>query len=501
MLLKGRDFLESIIIHDLNFAYEGQPAIFEHCSLNLDDSWKLGLLGRNGRGKTTLMKILCQQLPYTGQVNSRLQFSYFPLAIDDDTAFAGDALLDAAPGQLEMWQIERELNLMKVDPAMLWQPYRTLSGGEQTKLQLATLFAQRGFFLLLDEPTNHLDQQGRQQIAKYIQQKQQGLIITSHDREFLDDVIDHTLVIERHQLVLAHGNYSSYHQQKQRRDREAQASNQHLKSEIKSLNRSRQQRLQWAQSAESEKKNNAHADKGFIGAKAAKMMKKTMVTSNRLAKAIDDRQGLLQEVETVDQLPLNLVESHHATLLELKQVSLTIAGQQLFDPVNIKVGLHDQVALTGPNGAGKSSLIKAIAGQFQGQVSGPINIAHGIKISYVHQQCTNRGSLSDFARKNELSYETLLTILRKLGMERRTFVVPIEHMSMGQQKKVELARSLATPAQLYIWDEPLNYLDTFNQDQLIQLIKEYRPPLLFTEHDQHFIQTVASQQINLFPRK
>ena len=74
-------------------------------------------------------------------------------------------------------------------------------------------------------------------------------------------------------------------------------------------------------------------------------------------------------------------------------------------------------------------------------------------------------------------------------------------MSMGQQKKVELARSLATPAQLYIWDEPLNYLDTFNQDQLIQLIKEYRPPLLFTEHDQHFIQKVASKQINLFPRK
>ena len=86
-------------------------------------------------------------------------------------------------------------------------------------------------------------------------------------------------------------------------------------------------------------------------------------------------------------------------------------------------------------------------------------------------------------------------------MERRTFVVPIEHMSMGQQKKVELARSLATPAQLYIWDEPLNYLDTFNQDQLIQLIKEYRPPLLFTEHDQHFIKKVASKQINLFPRK
>ena len=84
-------------------------------------------------------------------------------------------------------------------------------------------------------------------------------------------------------------------------------------------------------------------------------------------------------------------------------------------------------------------------------------------------------------------------------MDRATFTVPIEQMSMGQQKKVELARSLLTPAQLYIWDEPLNYLDTYNQQQLIQLVKDYRPPLLFVGHDQHFINAVASQQVPVTP--
>lgn len=119
-------------------------------------------------------------------------------------------LIAATPDSIERWQIECELNLMQVDPALLWQPYETLSGGEQTKLQLTAIFAQDGYFLLLDESTNHLDQEGRAQITTYLNHKQQGFIITSHDRNFLDKVIDHTLVIERHQLVLTHGNYSTY---------------------------------------------------------------------------------------------------------------------------------------------------------------------------------------------------------------------------------------------------------------------------------------------------
>lgn len=493
--------MNSITIQHLTFAYPGQQPLLQNCNLNFDDSWKLGLLGRNGRGKTTLLKILCDQLPATGQITSQLQFSYFPLTITDEKALAYESLLTAIDKRSELWQIERELNLMQVDPALLWQPYQTLSGGEQTKLQLAAIFAQDGYFLLLDEPTNHLDQDGRTQIANYLKQKQNGFIITSHDRNFLDKVVDHTLVIERSQLVLTHGNYSAYRNQKARRDREAESANQHLKAEINNLKHRRQQQLQWAQQAENEKKNNAHADKGFIGAKAAKMMKKTTSTSNRLANAIEDRQGLLKEVEKSEPLLLNLVDTHHSTLLRLKAVSLTIDREPLFQPISFTVDKHQQIALIGQNGAGKSSLLRAIQGRFTGEIQGSIEIVHEIKISYVRQQYNNTGSLAHFAKQNHLSYQTLLTILRKLGMERQTFNVPIEKMSMGQQKKVELARSLATPANLYIWDEPLNYLDTYNQDQLVQLIKAIRPPLLFTEHDQHFIQAVASQTIKLFPRK
>ncbi|MDN6221555.1 MAG: ATP-binding cassette domain-containing protein, partial [Lacticaseibacillus paracasei] len=123
-----------------------------------------------------------------------------------------------------------------------------------------------------------------------------------------------------------------------------------------------------------------------------------------------------------------------------------------------------------------------------------------VSLSLVRQQYTdNRSTLVDFAKQHQLSRETLLNNLRKLGMPRADFNTPIEHLSMGQQKKVELARSLATPGALYIWDEPLNYLDTYNQDQLVAAIKHYQPTMLFVEHDEHFIEQVATKIIRLQP--
>ena len=492
--------MQTITIRNLNFAYPGQPALFTDCNLDFNSNWRLGLVGRNGRGKTTLLQILQGRWDYRGRVTSKLNFAYFPLTIADPALLSGDALLTACPNPaLEQWQVERELGLMGVDPALLWQPYQTLSGGERTKVQLAALFAQDDSFFL-DEPTNHLDLPGRRQVAAYLARKQSGFIITSHDQDFLDQVIDHTLVIERHQLVLSQGNYSTYFHQKEQRDQHAQATNRQLRAEIKDLKATRQQRLQWAQRAEGEKKGNSHTDKGFIGAKAARMMKKTVSTANRLDQAITERQGLLENVEEVVPLTLNYQPAHQQTLLSLDQVSLALAGQQFFRPLTCTVHRQEQLALVGPNGVGKSSLIKAIAGRFMGELSGKISRPTGITVSYVRQDyATNTGSLRQFADRYSLPYDQFLSLLRKLGMDRATFTVPIEQMSMGQQKKVELARSLLTPAQLYVWDEPLNYLDTYNQQQLIQLVKEYRPPLLFVEHDQHFINAVASQQVPVTP--
>lgn len=486
--------MEPIIIKNLSFAYPGQAPLFDHCQLNLSSDWKLGLLGRNGRGKTTLLKLLQGQLAYQGSIQANLDFSYFPPSIDSSNDLAGNAISRLAP---EQWKVERELNLLHTNPAILWAPYETLSGGERTKLSLAALFAQDKKFILLDEPTNHLDQRGRKEVASYLQKKKQGFIVVSHDQRFLDQIIDHTLVIERQQLVLGQGNYAAYFHEKARRDQEASSNNQKLKSSIQQLQTARNQRQQWAQRAESEKKNNAHADKGFIGAKAAKMMKKSTTMEKRLDKAIRQKQGLLQNIEQIVPLSINYLPNHHPVLLALDKISLSFPGRTLIQGLSFQIRSHEQVLLCGDNGTGKTSLFKAITGHFNGQAQGTIQLAHNCRVSLVRQNYHYHGSLRNFAQQNRLEYDQFLNLLRKLGMERSSFSTPIEEMSMGQQKKVELARSLAEPASLYLWDEPLNYLDTYNQQQLIQLIKKFRPPMLIIEHDQHFISEVAGKVITI----
>ena len=138
-----------------------------------------------------------------------------------------------------------------------------------------------------------------------------------------------------------------------------------------------------------------------------------------------------------------------------------------------------------------------MSGNFGGKHSGFVQLPQGIKISIVRQIYDNRGYLKDFATEHQLDYELFLSNLRKLGMERKQFTQKIETMSQGQQKKVELARSLSQEAELYLWDEPLNYLDVFNHEQIIKLLETSHPTMLLVEHDQDFIERISNQIINL----
>ena len=205
--------MSKIEIKNLTFSYDNQRSLlFDRATLNIDTTWKLGLIGRNGRGKTTLLNILQKKLPFQGQVNHQQEFLYFPQTLKSKERLTYDVLNDVAV--FELWEIERELNLMETDSEILWRPFDTLSGGEKTKVLLALLFIDDQHFPLIDEPTNHLDVVGRKQVAAYLKKKNQGFIVISHDRGFIDEVVDHVLAIEKSQLELYQGNYSVYEEQK-----------------------------------------------------------------------------------------------------------------------------------------------------------------------------------------------------------------------------------------------------------------------------------------------
>lgn len=187
--------MSTITLEHLTFGFDGQDQLlFNDASFNLDTGWNLGLVGRNGRGKTTLLRLLQGQLPFTGHLTVPVPLHFFPQPIADETQLTLYAM--QAVSEAEQWQLERELNLLGVDPDVLWRPYETLSGGEQTKVRLALLFVDEAHFALIDEPTNHLDTAGREQVAAYLTQKR-GFIVVSYDRHFLDTVTDHTYLGDR----------------------------------------------------------------------------------------------------------------------------------------------------------------------------------------------------------------------------------------------------------------------------------------------------------------
>ena len=497
--------MSNIRIKNLSFGYEdSSDKIFDNLNLNLDSSWKLGLVGRNGRGKTTFLNLLRAKLSGTGKIETKLTFSYFPIEIDNPDNITLYELQEKA--NFEQWELERELNLMATDPELLWQPFNTLSGGEQTKVLLALSFVDQDNFPLIDEPTNHLDEASRKQIANYLKNHNKGYIVVSHDRDFLNRVADHILAIENGEIHLYQGNYASYEDTKNKRDEFSAAKNNKLKSEITSLNTSRQRVRGYSEKAESKKnakthKNEIHSnlDKGFLGHKAAKMMQKSKNLEQRMDKKIKAKQGLMTNIEDVPELNINFQENYHQTLLEIKDLHLSVDDKTLFSNLNLLVKNRGVIALEGKNGSGKSTLLKVIMNKStNASYTGKIQLTNGLKISYLPQDFTEyTGTLKEFSEIQKISYEELLNNLKKMGFPRSSFNTKIEEMSMGQQKRVAIAKSLVEEADLYLWDEPANYLDVFNQDQLIKLIKENQPAMILVEHDKYFIDQVASQQVHL----
>lgn len=498
--------MTNIKIEHLTFGYDQLGTLlFDDAQLNISADWKLGLVGRNGRGKTTLLNLLQEKLPYQGQITHQLEMNYFPKKINDPTQLTYYALSEEK--ELEIWKLERELTMMGCDLDILWRPFSTLSGGEQTKVLLALLFLDVQSFPLIDEPTNHLDIKGRQQVAEYLGKKRQGYILVSHDRTFLDQTIDHILAIEKSQLILYHGNFSIYEDQKAQRDAYEQAQNDKLKKEITRLQKTAKEKAEWSNSREKDKMNKPkgwidteyrRVSPGAIGADAARMMKRSKAIIQRVEGQIGEKEKLLKNIETVDALKMSYEPSYHRRILQVEDLSLSYSGKNLLNGKNFELLLNECIAITGRNGSGKTSLIQALLGEFKGEITGMIHRANGLKISRVRQNYeSNQGSLEDFAEKEGLDYSQFLNNLRKLGMERRVFANRIQDMSMGQRKKVELAKSLSQTANLYIWDEPLNYLDVFNQKQILELLRRVKPTLILIEHDEYFVQKVSNKIVCL----
>ena len=202
-----------ISVNNLTFGYEGSISnVFENVSFNIDTDWKLGLIGRNGKGKTTFLKLLLGKYEYKGTISKNIDFDYFPFEVKNKETMAINIVNEVAPN-VEDWEIIKELNLLNTDPEILYKNFNILSGGEQIKILLISLFLKENNFLLIDEPTNHLDVETKENLVEYLKKKK-SFILVSHDRTFLDKVVDHIISINNTNIDIQKGNFSSWQENK-----------------------------------------------------------------------------------------------------------------------------------------------------------------------------------------------------------------------------------------------------------------------------------------------
>lgn len=528
VILEGGFFMSQINVSNLTFCYEGAiENVFEKVSFVIDTDWKLGFIGRNGKGKTTFLRLLMDRyvgkMEYNGTISCSVNFDYFPYEISESMMkMSASEFTDELKPGCEQWRVICELEKLGADADLLYRPFRTLSHGERTKVLLAVLFSGENEFLLIDEPTNHLDSRAREIVKEYLSGKK-SFILVSHDRELLDACTDHVLVLRRKTLAVMNGNFSTWYTNQQRLDQNAVSENEKHNKEIIALHKAADESNRWAKQNENTKigfdpvkeHDRCISTRAFIGAKTKKVMKRVKEYEKKIEREIGEKEGLLQDIEAPVQLKLFPLEYRSERLITARNLNITYLEDEkdcsngnldsVISNLNFEIMRGERVSLHGANGCGKSTLIKAIlicAGMLpEENISFDkerISTGSGMIISYISQDTSYlRGSIEDFCEKEGLDMSLFMSILRQLDISKSEFDNLLERLSEGQKKKILIASSLVKSAHLYIWDEPLNYIDVFSRMQIEALILKFKPTLIFVEHDSTFSKKIATRTIEL----
>ena len=504
-----------ISVNGLTFGYDGSAdTIFENVSFSADTDWRLGFIGRNGKGKTTFLRLLLGEYEYSGSISASVRFRYFPYRVTDEMRekCAADFIGELRP-DCEDWRVICELSLLGEDADIMYRKFGLLSLGQRTKILLAVLFAGDNEFLLIDEPTNHLDSTAREKVKEYLARKS-GFILVSHDRDLLDACTDHVLVLNKQSIEVQSGNFSSWWENKERADKFARAQNEKHSKEIRKLKQAAKRASDWADKNERTKigydpikeNDRSISTRSIIGAKTKKMQSRVSNIEKRIGREIEEKEGLLSDIEEIRDLKLTALPHHRNVLVNVRGFGLRYADAEtpVLDDVTFELRQGDRIALVGGNGCGKSTLIRRILKSTGADMPaetlehGVCETASGLIVSYVDQDTSGLcGNLPDFCDGRGIDRTLFCTILRQLGLEREQFVKDIAELSEGQKKKVLISASLCTPAHLYIWDEPLNYIDVFSRMQLEALLLGCAPTMLFVEHDARFRDAVATKTVML----
>lgn len=483
----------------------GEVSLLKDINLDIAMGERVGLVGHNGSGKTTLANIIFgSSEKHGGDIlwNQKdvgigyLMQSTFYTSTTFNKMFSNNNNKHSLRNFLET---SSYLGLEKVQD---WndERLRGLSGGEKTKLALASIWVSKPDLLLLDEPTNHLDFSGVQWLIEELKKYYGAILIISHDRYFLDKSVNRIIEIEDGQINNYRGNYSYYRDEKKRRY-ESQLHGYLVQEKYKEKIAQDIDNLKgWSSKAHKQSRQKAleiSGRKEYFRAKAKKMDKQVKSKLKRLEKIEIEGIEKPKEEERVNFI-FKDAEKRGKRVLEARDITKAYGERVLFRDSSFYISHGDKVGVFGPNGCGKTTLIKAIMGE-EILDSGDLFVSPSAKISYLSQDVLDLDgektilNLLDVATKEERSMAR--TLLANMGFNKEMVKKPVKTLSLGERTRLKIAQLILGENNLLILDEPTNHLDIHSRERLEETLEAYNGTILLVSHDRYMMERICDKII------
>lgn len=526
---------------DISFKYENSPEnIFENISLTFNSKSKIGLIGKNGCGKTTLFKMLL------GIVNTnedqyesvkKLKIGYLPqeLPIDEEISLEdyfwsinpslhttkkkirdhydglkhlSDISLTEVLSKFENLdgynfeiKLDKLLDKFELSGDELLRNVSTFSGGEKTKLAMLRILFDKPDILLLDEPTNHLDLTQLEWLENFLNNTKIPFITISHDRRFLDKTVSTIWEIENKELKQYSGNYSFYKYEKETELNQKIHDFETHQLKIKQLRKTLGQRKAWASSYQGETGSGgkAHIYEDVTN-KGKKAMKRAKNIENRIEKVIEKEEAQKPFIAKERKLLFHDSDLKNKVVLSVMNICKKFDDNTVLDKINFDVKNGDRLAIKGKNGSGKSTLLKIITENMQ-PTDGTTKWAPKAKIGYYAQEYENldltNTIIEEVIQCNMKEQTQARTILGCFNIEKDDVNRKISTLSIGEKSKTALAKIILSESNVLVLDEPTNHLEISAREALEDALVKYNGTIIFVSHDRYFCDKIQTREILL----
>ncbi|MDI2585896.1 ABC-F type ribosomal protection protein [Psychrobacillus sp. NEAU-3TGS] len=461
----------------------GEKIILENITADLPTGAVIGIVGRNGEGKSSLLSVVAKEtIPSSGSIEwfgATPTISYFK---QEEDQFKNDDFADEEQSYFSKWSVP------------VHREYDDLSGGEKMKRRLSRVFAENSQLLLLDEPTNHLDQESLSFLKQQIQSYHGTIILVSHDRYFLDEVANWIWEVENKKLIVYAGNYTSFRQKKEEMRLTKQRMYDAQQSKIKQVEKQMAALQNWSAKAHADSTKHEF-NKEYYRVKAKKMDVQIRSKKKRLELELSKNTIDQPEAEKDVTFSIEGNKKKGKRVIEAKRLSKTIEDQLLFQNATFTVQSQERIGILGSNGSGKSTFFRILLGEENGQ--GELWKSEAMNIGYLRQTVFDLPEeKTPFEFFGPTDFETrgqIQTLMMNLGFSKDHWFRPISTMSMGERVKLKLMEFILDQKDVLLLDEPTNHLDLPSREQLEKTLSSYPGTILLVTHDRYFLEKLTNK--------